>query len=177
MFTKTWKVFFTRLVEKTFAIFGSKRGKTPLASLIVLEGPTELVGQELQIFSRTVRLGRDPRQTDLTLYTDRNSSVRRLHARIEHTGDAWQIVTVPESGAETFVNGQAIPVDVPQRLSFGDRIQLGYTGQDPVVLQWEARGEGIIHASHSAAYEASDESEMDAALPGDPTTDAPPPEK
>jgi len=123
-------------VKKTFIGGGGSR-KKPLFILRVIEGPLNMIGQDLPVYTESVKLGRDDRKADLIFYgVDTNSSVSGLHARIERVGGMWRIVAVSESGSETFVNGVAIPFNEPHELNSNDKIRLGYLARQSVELEF-----------------------------------------
>jgi len=122
-------------VRKT--LVGGGRRKA-LAKLKVIEGPTSSVGKDLTIFTESVKLGRDPAQSDYSFFADTNSSVSGLHCRIERVSGTWRLVAVSKSGSETFLDGQSIPFNQPIPLSNGQIIQMGYPAQQPVIFEFQA---------------------------------------
>lgn len=121
-------------VRKT--LVGAARGK-PLASLRIIEGPQNMLNQELKIYTESVKLGRDPQKADMTFYgTDVNSSISGLHARIERVNQSWRLVALSTSRSETFVNDDPISFNDPYQLSSGQVVRLGYTAQQPVVFEF-----------------------------------------
>jgi len=120
-------------VRKT--IVGGAR-KTPLAVLVVIEGPQRLINKELKVFTESATLGRDPTQADFTFYSDSNSSISGLHAKIERSNGQWRLVGISKSGNETFLDDQPISNFQPQFIHSGQRIRMGYDGQQPVELEF-----------------------------------------
>lgn len=121
-------------VRKT--LVGAARGK-PLVSLRIIEGPQNILNQELKIYTESVKLGRDPQKADMTFYsTDINSSVSGLHARIERVNQSWRLVALSASRSETFVNDDPIPFNEPIQLNNGQVVRLGYTAQQPVIFEF-----------------------------------------
>lgn len=121
-------------IKKTFIGGGSSK-KTPLLILNVIDGPTNLIGQDLPVYTEAVKLGRDDRKSDLIFYSmDTNSSVSGLHARIERVGGFWRIVAISES--QTSVNNDVIPPNQPRQLNSGDRIRLGYPARQSVEFEF-----------------------------------------
>lgn len=120
-------------VRKT--IVGGSR-KNPLAVLIVLDGPQRLLNKEMKIYTESVTLGRDPQQADFTFFSDSNSSISGLHTKLERSNGQWRIVGISKSGNETFVDDEAIPNFHPQPIHSGQRIRMGYEGQQPVELEF-----------------------------------------
>jgi hypothetical protein len=122
------------VIRKTI-VGGGKRGK-PLAILHVIDGPQNMIGQELKVYTEAVKLGRDPQRADMTFYApDANSSVSGYHARIERVSGAWRIVSVSQN-SETFIDDMAIPSNAPHPLQDGSVIRLGYLAQQPVVFSF-----------------------------------------
>lgn len=123
-------------IRKTF-VGGSKRGK-PLASLRVLDGPPNMVGQELKIYTESVKLGRNPQLADMTFYgPDVMTSISSLHSRVERVNGAWRIVALSQSGSETFIDDQPIPFHEPVLIQSGQKIRMGYFAQQPVILEFQ----------------------------------------
>jgi len=122
-------------VRKT--LVGGGRRKV-LAKLMVIEGPMSILGKELTIFTESVKLGRDPAQSDYSFFADTNSSVSGLHCRIERVNGTWRLVAVSKSGSETFLDGQSIPFNRPIPISNGQIIQMGYPAQQPVIFEFQA---------------------------------------
>jgi len=123
-------------IRKTI-VGGTRRGK-PLAILKVIDGPSNVIGQELKVFTESVKLGRDPSQADFTFYSDANSSISGLHARLEKVNGNWRIVAISKSNQETFVDGNAIPMLEPQAIHDGQVIRLGYPAQQCVELEFHS---------------------------------------
>jgi hypothetical protein len=118
---------------------GGKKGK-PLAILKVVKGPADLVGKELPIYTESTSLGRDPSRADFTFYSDSNSSISGLHAKLERVNNQWRIVGVSQSGSETFIDDVAIPSMEPRKLIDGQIIRLGYPAQQCVELEFRSVG-------------------------------------
>lgn len=132
-------------IRKTI-VGGGKRGK-PLASLKVLDGPPNMIGQELKIYTESIKLGRNPQLADMTFYApDVNTSISGLHARLEKIGGNWRIVALSQSGSETFVDDQPIPFNEPVGLISGQKIRMGYFAQQPVVFEFSAE-QGDLHTT------------------------------
>ncbi|MCC6261736.1 MAG: FHA domain-containing protein [Anaerolineales bacterium] len=122
-------------VRKTL-LGGGQRGK-PLAGLRIIDGPPNMINQELKIHTESIKLGRDPQKADMTFYgANVNSSISGLHARIERVNHAWRIVALSASGSETFIDDYPIPFNEPTPLNGGQVIRLGYPAQQPVVFEF-----------------------------------------
>lgn len=125
----------TENIKKT--IVGGSNKRKPLALLYIVDGPKKMVGQDINIITERVNLGRDPQKTDMTFYDlETNSSISGLHAIIERVNSAWRITAVSESRSETFVNGVAIDFQKPKELHSGDMVRLGYLARQPVEFQF-----------------------------------------
>lgn len=120
-------------VRKT--IVGGAR-KNPLAVLVVIDGPQRLLNKELKVFTESATIGRDPTQADFTFYADSNSSISGLHAKLERSNGQWRLVGISKSGNETFLDDQPIPNFQPHIIHSGQRIRMGYDGQQPVELEF-----------------------------------------
>ncbi len=126
-------------IKKTIVGGGSNR--KALVALHVIEGPRAMIGQNLNVFTESVKLGRDPQKTDKTFYDlETNTSVSGLHALIERINGQWRIVAISESRSETFVNGVALQFDKPYELHSGDRVRLGYLAMQPVEFEFLIEG-------------------------------------
>ncbi len=137
---------FVEKVRKT--IVGGRNSK-PIAILKVLDGPSKLINEDLNITTESVSLGRDPAMADFTFYADSNSSVSGLHARVERRNGQWFVTGVSQSGNETFVDGQPIPNFQPVAIQSGQRIRLGYHGQQPVEFLFSLPAGGAAPESTS----------------------------
>lgn len=94
-----------------------------------------MIGQEINIYTEVVKLGRDPQRADITFYTpNTNSSISGLHTRIERKDGTWYIIAISHSGSETFVDNYAIPFNEPYHLQNSQTVRLGYMGQQPVIF-------------------------------------------
>lgn len=134
-FMKSGKI--GQMVEKARqTIVGGGNKKKPLAVLVVLDGPQRLINKELKIFTESATLGRDPQQADFTFYSDSNSTISGLHAKIERSNGRWRLVGISKSGNETFLDDQPIPNFEPHIIHSGQRIKMGYDGQQPVELEF-----------------------------------------
>jgi FHA domain len=114
-----------RLPQDTMMLSASPSGlnvSTPkVGRLIVQESPTLDDGQELELNSRALTIGRS-RQNDVALEDDDYASSR--HARIEPRVDGIWVHDVGSTNG-TFVNGAQI--DRPRRLAPGDIVRIGST--------------------------------------------------
>ena len=105
-------------------ITGPVRGDTPIARLVVLQGPQDLVDQSVDIVAHNVNIGRDPRQCDILLYdSDEHSSISGLHCVIQFDKDAFKITDGSSNG--TKLNGKELQNDVPTQLNDQDELILG----------------------------------------------------
>ena len=136
------------VIRKT--IVGNRNSrKTPVASLEILDGPQNLIGKELNLFSESVNLGRDPSRSDLTFYGPESStSVSGLHCKIQHNESGWQISALSSSKSETFIEEEPIPFLTPVVLGDGQKVRLGYLAQQPV--------EFIFHVKASPTVTTTD---------------------
>ena len=134
------------VVERVRKTIVGGRGSKPLATLKVLDGPVNLQGKELTINAESVSLGSDPKLAQYTFYTDVNTSISGLHAKIERISGQWRITGLSRSGNETFVDEEPIPCFQPKDISSGQRIRMGYPGQQPVELLFTLP-EGVTSSS------------------------------
>jgi hypothetical protein len=124
----------TPVVQPT--MFAADVEELVLATLTVLEGPTGMIGETLNITMRSTKLGRDPKRTDISFYSDTQSSVSRLHATVELDEDNAFRLTDNGSSAGTRLNGRPIPRDAGVLLDDGDEIVLADLSQRGVKLRF-----------------------------------------
>jgi hypothetical protein len=117
-------------------MFQAELPELALGTLTVLEGPSGMIGERLKITGLTVSIGRDPSQSDISFYSDAESSVSRLHCTIELNDDNAFRLTDKNSSAGTRLNGRRIQPDSPVVLADGDEIVLGDLAQRGVKLQF-----------------------------------------
>lgn len=96
----------------------------PLATLIVLDGPSAMMGTPVYVTRPKVVLGRDPTATDIAFYAGEASSVGRKHAILAYDGKGF---TITDNGSSngTRVNNKKLTAGVPETLRDGDEITLG----------------------------------------------------
>ena len=127
-------------VRKTFLPNSGK--KDPVAMIRIITGPENLIGEELNIFTESVKLGRDPAQADFAFFNpDSKSTVSGLHAEIRRQNGQWLLENYSSSG-ETVLNGSRIPDDKPAIIYQGDRIRLGYLAQQCVEFEFGTASSG-----------------------------------
>jgi hypothetical protein len=117
-------------------MFAADVPELALATLTVLEGPSGMIGERLKITTIKVSIGRDPSQSDVSFYSDAESSVSRLHCTIELSDDNAFRLTDKSSSAGTRLNGRRIQAESPVVLADGDEIVLGDLAQRGVKLQF-----------------------------------------
>jgi len=117
-------------------MFAPEMPELALATLTVLEGPSGMIGERLKITTLKVSVGRDPSQSDVSFYSDAESSVSRLHCTIELNDDNAFRLTDNNSSAGTRLNGRRIQAGSPVVLADGDEIVLGDLAQRGVKLQF-----------------------------------------
>ena len=125
---------------------GAKGGQnataaTPaLATLIVLQGPANLINQQLRITKPSTVLGRDSK-CDLTFYAGEASSVSSVHAVLQMTSPGEFTIVDSSSTNGTRVNGEKLKAGVELPLRDGDEIVLGDFANKGVKLRF-ASGQG-----------------------------------
>lgn len=114
-----------------------------LAVIEILEGPNAIiagqsVGRQVEVHTKRMTIGRNPRQVDLQLYNlDEPSSVSRLHCTIEfHEGLHCFMITDEASSSGTRVDGRAIIPYQPHALKDNDVIELGLLQKEGAVLRF-----------------------------------------
>jgi hypothetical protein len=129
-------------IVKTF-IPGSKPKGGELGFLRVLDGPSSLLNKEIKIITESVKLGRDPKRADITFFGPQTaSSISGLHAKLERVNNHWRLIAISHSGSETFLDDVPIEFHVPIQIHSGQRIRLGYLGQESVELMFVTSGPG-----------------------------------
>ena len=122
-----------------------------LATLTLLEGPSGLKDEVFKITTLRTTLGRDPSRTDISFYTDEESSVSRVHCIIRLDDDNVFRLTDENSSSGTRLNGRQIKPEVAVDLAEGDEIVLGNLAQRGIKLRFNyMSGEGDIPLSGSA---------------------------
>ncbi|HEY3289763.1 MAG TPA: FHA domain-containing protein [Anaerolineae bacterium] len=111
-----------------------------LATLFVLQGPPNILNQQLRLTKNSTVLGRDAK-CDLSFYAGQPSSVSSVHAVVEMTADGAFSIKDNGSTNGTQVNGEKLKVGVPVPLRDGDEITLGNTANRGVKLRF-ASGQG-----------------------------------
>ena len=111
-----------------------------LATLTVLEGPKGLMGEAINIVKPTTAIGRHPQTTDITFYSDVESSVSRIHCTIQKDGGTFKL-TDNGSSAGTRLNGRALPPNDPVVLADSDEIVLGDLGRRGVKMRFNLMAE------------------------------------
>ena len=106
-----------------------------LATVTVLEGPKGLMGEAINIVKPTTAIGRHPQTTDITFYSDVESSVSRVHCTIQKDGGTFKL-TDNGSSAGTRLNGRALPPNDPVVLADNDEIVLGDLGRRGVKMRF-----------------------------------------
>ncbi len=108
-----------------------------VASLVVLEGPPDMVGQVLQLTQRVTKLGRNPAQVDMAFFADTNSTVSSQHCSITRYQGSYYL-TDDGSTNGTLVNNSKLSPNEPILLADGDEIVLGDIRLKGVKLQFKA---------------------------------------
>lgn len=145
-------------IRKTFV---GNRSNKPIASLQIIDGPNNMIGKELPVFSEAVTLGRDPAKSDLIFFgPDSVTSVSGSHCKLQKLQSGWQIVAVSTSRSETYLDEVPLPFLNPVSISEGQKVRMGYLGQQPV--------EFVFHIKETSSYSNLDprKTKTDTALPG-----------
>lgn len=132
-------------VRKTFL---PNRGRqNPVAYLSIISGPENMIGEKLEVFTESMKLGRDPAQADFVFYSpESKSTVSGLHAEIRKQNGQWIIENYSSSG-ETIVNGMRIVDDRPTMINPGDNVRLGYLAQQCVEFQFLVNHDHMLNNS------------------------------
>jgi hypothetical protein len=160
--------------ERTLDSFTPSENALGMLAVLQSDDPA-MVGQQIEIAKPITNLGR---KADNDVIFTKDSPVSRHHAVIEERGGNLFLseVMAIEDGTPkrpaygTFVNGTQI--EDPVLLHHGDEIRLG--------KRVRLRFESLQHTSTDGErtldqFDSSDERTLDDMLPGDPSTDAPPP--
>jgi hypothetical protein len=113
----------------------------PLATIIVLKGPSAMVNQPIYLTRPRVVLGRDPTATDVTFYAGEQSSVSRTHAVLEYDNAAGFSIMDKASANGTSLNGRKLNANLPEPVHDGDEVVLGDLSKRGVRLRF-ALGKG-----------------------------------
>jgi hypothetical protein len=106
-----------------------------LSTLHVIEGPTGMRGETINITKAITTIGRNPKQADIVFYADSESSVSRVHCTIQLDGRTFKL-TDNNSTSGTKVNGRRIAPNDPTDLQDGDEIVLGDMGKLGVKMRF-----------------------------------------
>jgi hypothetical protein len=118
-------------------VVGTGRSRRPIARLYVVQGPPNLIGESINIYTNVTTLGRDKRVTDIQFYTsDEPSSVSAQHCTLRHVRGRFSLMDDSSSNG-TQVNGRY--VDEPVLLNDGDEITLGIPDRQGVVVRFHAQ--------------------------------------
>ncbi len=132
-------------------IIGDEVQGISLATLTLLEGPSGLVNEIFKITTLRTTIGRDPSRTNISFYSDEESSVSRVHCAIQLDDDNVFRLVDMNSSAGTRLNGRKIQPDVAIDLADGDEIVLGNLAQRGIKLQFNYMSEeGDVPLSGSA---------------------------
>ena len=107
-----------------------------LATLVLLEGSSGLKDEVFKITTLRTTLGRDPSKTDISFYSDEESSVSRVHCIIVLDDDNVFRLIDKNSSSGTRLNGRQIKPEVAVDLAEGDEIVLGNLAQKGVKLRF-----------------------------------------
>jgi hypothetical protein len=114
-------------VQKTLVGGGKRRGRQVLAKLHINIARRALMGEEVNIYANTTKLGRNPKLCDVQLIDEDDiSTVSGLHCTIQYDpGRGVFLITDDNSANGTFVNNHPLPPNDPRVLQDGDEIILG----------------------------------------------------
>lgn len=111
-----------------------------LATLFVLQGPPNILNQQLRLTKNSTVMGRDAK-CDLSFYAGQPSSVSSVHAVVAMSADGAFSIKDNGSTNGTQVNGEKLKVGVQAPLRDGDEITLGNPANRGVKLRF-ASGQG-----------------------------------
>jgi hypothetical protein len=121
-------------VQKT--LLSTDTDDLALGTITVLTGPSGMIDETFKITNLRTTIGRDPARTDISFYSDEESSVSRVHCTITLDDDNQFRLADNNSSAGTKLNGRRIQPDSPVVLDDGDEIVLGDLAQRGVKLQF-----------------------------------------
>jgi hypothetical protein len=117
---------------------GGARRKNPIAQLHVVEGPTNMMGINLPIYTDFVKLGRDSQRSDITFFNlEIISSVSGYHCKLERVQGEWKISATSTSQSPTYIDNNVLPFNEPRPLSNGQMVRLGNLGHMPVEFRFD----------------------------------------
>ncbi|MFV2044826.1 MAG: FHA domain-containing protein, partial [Anaerolineales bacterium] len=117
-------------------VFADDTPELAFATLTLLEGPSGLIGDIFRIASLKTTIGRNPGVTDISFYSDEESSVSRVHCSLTLDDDNVFRLTDMRSSAGTLLNGRRIQPETPVMLDDGDEIVLGNLARRGVKLRF-----------------------------------------
>jgi hypothetical protein len=127
--------------EVLATVFADDAPELVFATLTLLEGPSGLIDEVFKIAKLKTTLGRNPGVTDISFYSDEESSVSRVHATLTLDDDNVFRLTDINSSAGTRLNGRQIQADSPVVLADGDEIVLGNLARRGVKMRFNFASE------------------------------------
>jgi hypothetical protein len=128
--------------ELLATVFADDTPDLVFATLTLLEGPSGLIGEGFNIAGLKTTIGRNPGVTDITFYSDEESSVSRVHCTLTLDDDNVFRLTDNNSSAGTRLNGRKIQAETPVMLADGDEIVIGNLASRGVKLKFNLATEG-----------------------------------
>lgn len=107
-----------------------------LATLTVLDGPDNMIGEPIALTRDSTRIGRGRDQADVVFYADGESSISRLHCSVDRLPDGSYVIVDRGSRNGTRVDGSRLEADVPFRLSENAEIILGNASSRGIRLRF-----------------------------------------
>ena len=117
-----------------------------IATLIVLQGPPNMLNQPLRVTKPRVLLGRDATSCDFAFYAGQASSVSGVHAELSYTDQSGFTIRDSSSTNGTLLNGRRLKAGIPETVRDGDEITLGDPDNRGVKIRF-ATGQGARWAN------------------------------
>ena len=117
------------------------RSQPTQATLTVLEGPPNWINETIPLVKPATILGRNPQASDVTFYSEGESSVSRTHCAIVQAADQSYKLIDRGSTSGTLLNGKPVPPDTPTALVNGDEIVLGDLAERGVKVRFSLTGD------------------------------------
>jgi len=127
--------------EMLATVFAEDVPQLAFATLTLLEGPSGLIGDIFRIATLKTTIGRNPGLTDISFYSDEESSVSRVHCTLTLDDDNVFRLSDNQSSAGTLLNGRPIQPETPVMLDDGDEIVLGNLARRGVKLKFNLASE------------------------------------
>ena len=148
-------------VRKTLLGGGGRKGRKVIAKLRVEVARRDLIGKDIDIYTNTTTLGRNPKLCEVQLFDEDDvSTVSGLHCTIQYDPSRHTFFITDDNSANgTSVNDQVIEANQPHVLKDGDEIILGdlfRRGAKLIFQVVQPTGQEIVHQDQYTTSQTTD---------------------